>query len=68
MPPYVSLTEIWLEKISFQNLISIKRYRGKTLGGRSRHPTPRSGRVNIIMITLFLVTPYAEESSGYKTK
>ena len=33
MPFYVFLIEVWLAKISFLNLISIKSYRVKTFGG-----------------------------------
>ena len=41
MPPYVFLIEVWLAKISSKkNLISIKRYRGKTFGGGGRLDPP----------------------------
>ena len=47
MPCYVFLIEVWLAKISFQNFISIKRYREKTFGGVGSTPLPiRSGRAN----------------------
>ena len=41
--PYVFLIEDWLAKISFQNLISIKSYRGKTFGGVGSTPLDQEG-------------------------
>ena len=47
MSLYVILTEVCLAKSSFENLISIKSYQGKTFGGM----TPlRSGKVKIIKL------------------
>ena len=39
MAPYLFLIEVCLAKILFQNLISIKSYRGKSFGRPARPPS-----------------------------
>ena len=64
MPTYVFSIEVWLAKISFQNLISIKSYRGKTFGGVCSTPLDQEG-LKILEIPLPYENSFNQDNNPY---